>query len=189
MILFSSCNATVEKGLFGNEKRFNIEKYSVAELVGYDVHKKNDLSTGDTIADLYYTSEGYTNPIIYVYCLNSVEDIGMDEKGDNMFKDNYSSTAGYFPQLAQPHISILETEKNNELTLYYIQKTEKSINGNGSYNYYYLYGVGEKEGYIYCILSEDRGVEYRDDEENKRVLKHDKELFNEIFNSIKREKN
>lgn len=186
LTLVSSSNATIKKGMFGEEKRFYTDHYSVAILEGSDVHPKSDLVMGKTIADLYYSSEGYNTPSTYVYCINS-EDIGVDENGDNMFKENYSTTSGYFPQLTHPKISILETEKVNNLTLYYIKKTENSINGNEIFNYYYLYGVGEKENYTYCIFKEDVGVENRDDEDNGRVLENNKKSFIEIFNSIKRE--
>ncbi len=185
LLLISSCSATTKKGIFGNELRFETNGYSVAELDGLDAHPKED-TWDDIKVDMFYSSEGYINPIYYVYRVNP-EDIGLDEKGNNMFASNYTTTAGFFPHLAHPRITILKNYTKNGLNMYFIKKTEDSVVGNDIYNYYYMYGVGEKEGYTYCILDDGSYFQNHDDEEEiERLYSSTEESFLDIFNSIEK---
>lgn len=66
------------------------------------------------------------------------------------------------------------------------KKQKNAIHGKGRTYNYVVYAVGQKEGYTYCILHEDKNVECRNESVNTNVYKIYTDEFIEIFNSIER---
>lgn len=167
LLLLNPCNATSKKDWFGNEKRCELDDFSVAEIEGFDI-KANDNNL------VYYTGpEEYLGspnmPKIYV-SMKHEEDFDVESWKEKFLVTSYS---------------ILKEETINGLTIsFYHTKSPSIYGGAEGYDNYVTIGMGEKDGHLFYMDNEVWNAGDQNDTYLNEIYSQKSEVFVEIFNSI-----